>query len=246
MTRRLLPLPSRITILLRSRCGPLLILALAAVAMAALEWRAGSLSLEGSGARIVVVIGVPLVLTTIGASLRKGVALLWVQKPVDPVRFHMARFAEGALVSVALSVLIASIFIAVASRSGWEPVTHPLRPVAIDALFAFLMASIGFGCCATLPRGGKLAALALVGVTVAREALVPPDPASMDWLRSSPVDMMLFPLNPLIELRASDGTEAESLLRPLAWVLCYAGAWVAIGALGIRRVFSRGGWVRLT
>lgn len=244
MTRRLLPLPIRITILLRSRSGPFLILALAAVAMSALDWRAGSL--ESSGARIVVMIGVPLVLTTIGASLRKGVALLWVQKPVDPVRFHVARFAEGALVSVALSALIASIFIAVALRSGWEPVMHPLRPVATDALFAFVMASIGFGCCATLPRGGKLAALALVGVTVAREALAPPDPASTDWLRSSLVDMMLFPLTPLMELRASDGVEAESLLRPLAWVLCYAGAWVAIGALGIRRVFSRGGWVRLT
>lgn len=242
MTRRLLPLPSRIAILVRSRCGSLFILALAAAAMAALEWRSGSF--EAATARVVVVIGIPLVLTTAGTSPRSGVALLWVQKPVDPVRFHMARFAEGALVSVALSALIMSIFIAVAWRSGWEPVTHPLRPVAIDALLAFVMASVGFGFCATLPRGGKLAALALLGVTVVREAFVRPDGASVDWLGSPLVDMMLFPLTPLIELRATEGMEPESLHRPLAWVLCYAAAWIAIGALGIRRVFSRGAWKR--
>ncbi len=243
MTRQLLPLPSRITILFRSRGGALFILALAAAAMSALEWRAGNF--EGTTARVVVVMGVPLVLTTVGANLRKGVALLWVQKPVDPVRFHLARFAEGALASVVLSVVVVSIFIAVALGSGWKPVTHPLRPVVIDALLAFVMASVGFGFCATLPRGGKLAALALVGVTVVREAFVLPDPSAMDWLRSPLVDMMLFPLTPLIELRATEGMELESLLGPLAWVLCYAAAWVGVGALGIRRAFSRGAWVRL-
>ena len=243
MTRRLLPLPNRIAILLRSRRGSLFILALAAAAISALEWRAGNLA--GTAARAVVVVGVPLVLTTVGGSLRKGTALLWVQKPVDPVRFHVARFAEGALASVALSVFIVGIVIAVALRSGWEPVTHPLRPVAVDALLAFVMASVGFGFCATLPRGGKLAALALLGVTVFREAFVLPDPVAMDWLRSPLVDMMLLPLTPLVELRATEGMEPESLLRPLVWVLCYAAAWVSVGALAIRRAFSRGAWVRV-
>lgn len=242
MTQRLLPLASRIIILLRSRCGPLFILALVAAAMAALEWRAGNF--DGTTARIVVVVGFPLVLTTVGANLRQGVALLWLQKPVQPVRFHVARFAEGAMASVALSTVIVSILIAVALYSGWQPGMHPLRPVAVDALLAFVVASVGFGFCATLPRGGRLGTLALLGVTVAREVFVPPDPSAMDWLRSPLVDAILFPLSPLVELRAMEGMEPEPLLRPLAWVLCYAAAWVAIGALGIRRAFSCSPWVR--
>ena len=244
MRRRLLPLASRITLLVRSRRGSLFILVIAAAAMSVLEWRAGNF--DGTAARVVVVLGVPLILTTVGASLRKGVAALWVQKPVDPVRFHLAGFAESTLASVALSVVIVGIFVAVALSSGWTPVAHPLRPVAIDALLALVMASVGFGFCAALPRGGELAALALVGVTVVREAFVQPDPSSMDWLRSPLVDAILFPLAPLIELRATAAMGPESLLRPFAWVLCYSAVWVSIGALAIRRAFSRGVWVRPT
>ncbi len=229
--------------LLRSGRGSLFILALAAAAMSVFERRVGNF--DGTAARVVMVVGVPLVLTTVGAALRKGVALLWIQKPVDAVRFYLAMFAEGALASVALSVVAGSAFIAVALYYGWEPSTHPVRPVAIDALLVFVMASVCFGCCATLPRGGKLAALALLGVTVAREAFVMPDPSSVVWLRSPLVDMVLFPLNPLVELRATEGIEPESLLRPLAWVFCYAAVWVSIGAVAIRRAFSRGAWARL-
>ena len=52
--------------------------------------------------------------------------------------------------------------------------------------------------------------------------------------------MILFPLTPLVELRAADGVEPESLVGPLAWVFCYAAAWIGIGAIGIRRAFSGG------
>ena len=64
-------------------------------------------------------------------------APLWVQKPVEPVRFYLARFGEGALASVGLSVVIMSVIIPVALWSGWEPVTHPLRLAVVGALVSF-------------------------------------------------------------------------------------------------------------
>ena len=242
MTRHLLPLPSRIAILLASRRGPLLILVLAAVAMSALERRADGF--EGNVTGLVLVLGLPLVLTTVGADLRKGVAPLWVQKPVDPVRFYLARFFEGALTSVGSTVVTIGVVVAMALWSGWEPATHPLRPVVVNALFALVVASVAFGFCVMVPRAGKMATLALIGIAIAKEMLESLDPSGWDWIGSPLVSMVLFPLRSLVELRAAGGVEPESLLGPLAWVLCYSAAWVTIGALGIRHAFSRGAWAR--
>ena len=150
--------------------------------MSALEWSSGGF--EATVAPLVALIGLPLVLTTVGADLRKGVAPLWVQKPVEPVRFYLARFVEGALASVGVSVVIMSIFVALASWSGWEPVTHPLRLVVVAALFAFAIASVGFGFCVVLPRVGQLATLTWIGVTVAREVLELLNPSGLGWLGS--------------------------------------------------------------
>ena len=242
MTQQLLPLHARIAILLRSRRDPLVILTLATAAMSALEWRSGGF--QGAVASLVAVIGLPLVLTTVGADLRKGVAPLWVQKPVEPVRFYLARFVEGALASVGLSVVIMSICVAVAVWSEWEPVTHPLRLVVVAALFVFVVASVGFGFCVLLPRVGQLVTLAWIGVTMAREVLALLNPTGLDWLGSPLVGMVLFPLSALVELRAADGIEPESTLWVLAWVFCYSAAWIGIGAIGVRGAFTRGAWAR--
>ena len=242
MTQRLQPLQIRIAILLRCRSGPLFILALATAAVAALGLRSGGL--EGVATGLVVAVGVPLVLTTVGADLRNRVALLWVQKPVNPVRFYLARFLEGALASVSLSLLIIGVSIGVLVHMGWESAVHPLRAVVAFALVAFVVASMGFGLCVALPRGGRLATVALLGVTLAREALVGPDPSAVDWLSSPPARMLLFPMTALADLAMAEGMAPELLLGHLAWVFCYAAAWTGIGALGIHRAFSRGTWAR--
>ena len=242
MTQRILPLQIRIAILLRSRSGPLCILALATAATAALGLRSGSL--EGAATGLLVVVGVPLVLTTVGADLRNRVVLLWVQKPVNPVQFYLARFLEGALASVSLSLLIIGVSIGVLLHTGWEPAVHPLRAVVAFALVAFVVASMGFGFCVTIPRGGRLATVALLGVTLAREALVGPDPSAVDWHSSLPVRMLLFPIAALADLATAEGMAPELLLGHLARVFCYAAAWIGIGALGIHRAFSRGTWAR--
>ena len=210
--------------------------------MSALEVRAGGF--RGAAAGFVLVIGLPLALTTVGADLRKGVAPLWVQKPVGPVRFYLARFGEGALASVGLSVVIMSAIIPAALWSGWEPVTHPLRLAVIGAMVSFVLASVGFGFCVFLPRVGQLATITLLGITVARDLVELLDRAGLDWLGlgSLAAQMMLLPLTPLVELRAADGMEPESLVGPLAWVFCYAAAWIGIGAIGIRRILSGGAW----
>ena len=242
MTRQLLPLPSRIAILIASRRGSLSILALAAAAMSALELRVGDS--RGVATGLVLVLGLPLVLTTVGADLRKGVAPLWVQRPVDPVRFYLVRFGEGALASVALSTVILGGSAWVLLQTGWEPVTHVLRLVVVAANFAFVTASMSFGLCVLLPRAGKLASLTVFVLTIAWQTLESRDPSESDGLASAMVSAILFPLPPLVELGAAQGVEPESLLRPLAWVFCFAVAWVGLGLLGIRRAFSHGAWAR--
>jgi len=242
MTTRLRPLPDRAAVLVRSRRGPLLILALGALATLALDW--DSDDFDGAMARLVVAIGVPLALTTVGRDLRKGVAPLWVQKPVDPVRFHLSRFAEAALVSVALSVVCMSAITAVAYWSGWESVTHPFRPVATGTLLSLVIASVGFGFCVTLPRVGQLATLLVFGLTMAFELTLLLDPSAVDSPWVPVVRAILLPWTPLVQLRAATGTEPESLLQPLAWVFGYSAAWIGVGAYGVWRGFTRGSWAR--
>lgn len=242
MTKRHLPLQVRIAILFRSRSGPLAILALATAAIVALEHRLDDFTGVVSG--LVVAVGVSLVLTTVGADLRNRVAPLWIQKPVSPVRFYLARFLEGTLASMSLSLLVIGVSIGVLLQTGWEPAVHPLRVVSAYALLAFVVAAIGFGLSVTLPRGGKLATVALLGVTLAREMLVAPDSTAVDWLSSLPVRMLLFPMTALADLAAGEGMSPALLFRNLARVFCYAAAWIGIGALGIHRAFSRGTWAR--
>lgn len=241
MTPRLLPLTARIAILVRAPRGSLFILALAAAAMTALELRSGSL--DGAVTSFVVVCGLPLVLTTVGADLKKGTAPLWLQKPVDPVRFYLARFFEEALASVALSVVIVSIVI-VALQPGADPFVHSLRFIVVSALLALVVASVAFGFGAVVPRADKLATLTLLGFTLAWRTLEVMDSAALDWPGSPLVEVILVPLTPLTELRAPGGVEPASLLRPLAWVFSYAAAWIGIGAVGIRRAVRGGAWVR--
>ena len=242
MSNRLLPLQYRIAVLLRCQRGPLFILALGTLAALALDWDADYF--DGAVARLVVAVGVPLALTTVGKDLRKGVAPLWVQKPVDPVRFYLARCAEGALASVVLSVVGMSIITAAALSSGWESVTHPFRPIVTGTLLSLVIASVGFGFSVTLPRIGQLATLTLFGFTLAFEFTVLLDPSATDspWLPV--VRAILLPWTPLLQLRAAAGVEPESLLQPLAWVFGYCAVWIGLGALGVRRAFAGGSWAR--
>ena len=239
MTRRLLPLPARISILIRSRRGPLLILALATAAMCALE--RNSDGFQGAVTAFVVVVGLPLALTTVGDDLRKGVAPLWVQKPVNPVRFYLARFFEETLAAAGLSVITVSIVTLAVLRTGGGPFAHSLRFIVINALLAFVIASVAFGFSAVVPRAGKLATLTLLGFTLAWRVLESVDVAALDWPGSSLVGVILLPMTPLVELRAPEGIESGTLIRSLAWVLSYSAAWIGVGAVGIRRALSGGG-----
>jgi len=215
-----------------------LILVLAAAAASALERRVGGF--EGNVTGLVMVLGLPLVLTTVGTDLRNGVAPLWVQKPVNPVGFYLARFVEGALAAIGLTVVTVVLVAAMAGWLGTEPATHLLRAVVVNALFAFVVGAVAFGFCVMVPRAGKLATLTLIGITVAREIVESTDPSGWDWIGSPLVGIVVFPLRALVELRALGGVEPESILGPLAWVCSYSAAWVALGALGIWRAFLCG------
>lgn len=242
MNKRLLPLPARIGILLRARRVPLFILVLGAAGAIALDWHSDDFS--GAVARLVIAVGVPLALTTVGADLRKGVAPLWVQKPVDPVRLYLARFVEVALVSVVLSVVSMSMIVAAALWSGWEAVTPSYRPLVTGTLLSLVIASVGFGFCVTLPRAGLLATVTLFGFTLAFEFSVALDASALNWPGLPFVRALLLPWTPLVQLRDVVEIGPGTLLRPLAWVFGYAAAWVGLGAFGIRRMFNHGSRAR--
>lgn len=243
MTERLLPLHGRIAILLRSRRRPLFILALVAAAAFALDRSSGNL--DGPFARLVVVIGIPLALTTVGTDLRNGMATLWVQKPVDPARFYLARFAEGAATSVALSLVCVCIVTAMALRLGWEPVARPMLTLVPAAFLSLVIASAGFGLSVTLPGFGRLGTVALVGFTMALELMSLLDPSLPDESWFPFARGVLLPWQALVELRGPGGMEpGRDLLLPLFRVLCYATVWIGVGAFGIRRAVAAGSWSR--
>ena len=66
----------------------------------------------------------------ISGDLRSGVALLWLQKPVGPVRFFLRRGCEVTALSVAVALAVPSLWFAlreILRTNDVKPLPRPLR-----------------------------------------------------------------------------------------------------------------------
>lgn len=168
-----------------------------------------------------------------------GGAVLWLSRPVDPLRFHFARFLEVALVAVASAVLFRCAAVAVGLAGGWEPEAHPLLPLPADALRAVAIAAVGFGLSCWWSERGRLAAFAYFALSAAAVVQMElADAREGPWAQV--VRALSLPSTASLEeavrfLAWSPGGDGLAV----AWFLAYVAAWLGVGAVGIRVVAER-------
>lgn len=235
MTDRLLPAPKRLALVAREN----------APGFAALVAFAGALyglyamiedateSWMDVAPRLLAVLA-PLVVVGSFRQRMAGAAALWLQRPVDPLRFHFARFLEVASVAVASAALFRCTAVAVGLAAGWEPEAHPLQPLPTDALRAVAIAAVGFGLSCWWGERGRLAACAYFALSMAAAVqMLLAGTGEEPWTQV--VRAVSLPSTASLEealwfLVGSPGGDG----RAAAWFLAYVAAWLGVGAVGIR------------
>ena len=241
MNVRLLPAPSHAALVVReNRAGFVLLITGAGLLY-------GLYAVAGNGiddwmdvaVRLVVVFA-PLVVVGSFAQPTAGGDDLWLQKPVDPVRFHCARFLQVASVGAVSAILLRSAAVAIGLAAGWRPDAHPLQPLQVDALTAVLVVSVGFGMSCWWRDHGRLATSVYLALSIA--VLL-----QLDLLRTSSHEglwigllrSLSFPLGPRREVGWFLAGSADFDWRPVAWLLAYVASWLAVGVVGIRVAWPR-------
>ena len=236
MSGSLLPWSNRIGLILRECRGALAILAGVVAALAALDFR-GFLML-------VVATGVPLALASDFLGIRSGAAVLWVQKPVAPLRYFTARLLEYAVAGVALVTVASTLVRVVQNVTGLaEPETGAggiVEGSFMQALFVLVVVSMATGSSVWLPRAGRALTACLVGLTLALEVAGTLDPPIspgwwLPWIR-----VLLVPWQSALGVAEFGAVVPTTEVGVAVWSLAYCGAWAGIGVLGLRRALARG------
>ena len=243
MKSRLLPWPRRAFLHLRESGGALAVVLGTVLLFLVLDAAAGGLS--GEGTALVVVLGVPLALAARGPGVRAGIATLWVQKPVDPVRYYLAGAAWDVVVAVGATLILLSILGIVALRVGLDPLAHPIWTIGALAAVTLVVASMASGASMWFPRAGRLLTLAVLIFTLYLRANTALNPSLGDlpWIRW--VSPVLPPWESFVLLLDPEALDAPAAARALMWILLYAAVWIGAGVLGLRRLLANGALCRM-
>lgn len=238
MSRAIVPFATRIVILARSRTRVLAIVtgALGLYGLSVL------LRLDGVEALrefVAIVSGgfalaAPLIFAGVCSDLDHGVGAFWLQKPVSPLQFYMARFGEALAVSMALLlVLMACLALTPEILDPEYSFADNLRNVPRAASWTLLVLSVGFGLTSWLSSRGVVATLALVLLTFFAEIqsaiTAAPEPPSVSLLQR-----LLLPYWAIRDLPSYLDGAAPSVVSSVAWIIGYSASWVGIGLLGVR------------
>lgn len=238
MTDRLLPTPKRLALVARENARGFAALVAFAGALYGLYAALDPLASWMDVAPRLLAVLAPLVVVGSFRQRKAGGAALWLQRPVDPLRFHFARFLEVASVAVASAVLFRCAAVAVGLAGGWEPEAHPLQPLPADALRAVAIAAAGFGLSCWWGERGRLAACAYFALSVAAVVQIELSGAHEGlWVQVVRAVSLPFVASRetvwfLLGVPGGDG-------RAAAWFLAYVAAWLGVGAAGIRALAER-------
>jgi len=243
--RKLLPAERRVALIIRAHAMSLGVVAAGVVLVTApLVATRGAAWIEFVGAGLVFAsAGFALILTgsIVTRDFARGTAQLWFQKPVDPARYYLARFAESAVAWAGLTVLLALAARLGAAWLGWSAPYDLLVALPRVLLTSLVVAAIAFGLSPWLQRGVVVVTLVLVlgGLLVESELSVraaPLGPVGTPLVRA-----LLFPDSAFRAVAAFASGASDAVWLPLARILAYAGCWIALGAGGVRRALNRHG-----
>ena len=232
--------PRRAVLLVRSRTKAV------AIALPAIAITQSSALMVGDPAAIAdgvqtaysfLCLALPLIFVSgvVSADFRSGVARLWLQKPIDPVAFYLARFGEAITVALVLALLGLGAIQLGMGALGLESV--PVGDL-MDALpRALVVGAVAFGFSSWMSRGSTFATVAfLVAASVGADTL--PDLLDRPW--SWVADVVLLPMVPFSEFRAFVLGASDAVWIPVARILAYSIGWTALGGLGVWHAVAKG------
>ena len=235
---RLVPLHRRIVLLVRSRTRGL---AGVVVLMGLLSLTIRPDFILWIGGIVVSFMAIPLMLAAGPRELTGATAALWLQKPVDELRFVLARFGETLLATVGVAVLFGLAWVLVGQGLGWDPFRPPILVLPLGALASLVIAAMAFGAAAWLPRGSRAAVLILI---VLGFGLFDPEMSDPELVRQGPAALarlVLLPLPDILRFGLGLTGDLPFSAQPIAKAVLHALAWTTLGALGVWRSAARGG-----
>lgn len=171
----------------------------------------------------------------VSADFRTGVARLWLQKPVDPVRFYLCRFGERFLVSLTCALLtLGAIRLATAALGESDEIGLLLGRLP----YVLVLACVTFGCSCWISRGSTLVAIGFVSAGAVGQQMALPDLLGRPW--NWLFQATLVPIPAMREFRDFLVGVSDAVWIPLAQILAYSIGWTALGALGVWYTVTKG------
>ena len=181
-------------------------------------------------------ITLPLLVSDVCRDLRRGTRELWLQKPISPIAFFLARFGEH-LLAVTLAVIVPIVCLGLIEAVGNPEFSGAelLGGVISAGLWSLLIVSLGFGISAWLPGRERLATLLVLVLTFAVQIRVVLDigrsaiPLVQPEIR--PSQWLLLPIWAVPDVAGF----RQSALGNLLWILGYCAIWILIAVGGVHR-----------
>ena len=235
-----MPLSRRVVLLVRSRAKAL---TLTVLAIGIIELRniirGGSTLLATSlgDTFAILCLALPLIFASgvVSGDFRRGMPRLWLQKPIDPVRFYLSRFLEGLLVSLVLALLALGV-----TRLGIAALGQPDETSQLlgHLPYVLIFACVVFGFSSWISRGSTLVAIGFLGAGAVAREMGSADLLGRPW--NWLVEALLVPIPAIREFRAFLVGVSDAFWIPLAQILAYSIGWTALGALGVWYTVNKG------
>lgn len=235
-----MPFSRRVILLVRSRVKALTltVLAIGIISWPSLASGGATLLATGLGDIFAMLcLALPLVFAAgvVSGDFQRGMARLWLQKPIGPVRFYLSRFLERLLVSLVFALLaLGATRLGIAALGQPDEVSRLLGYLPYVLIFACVV----FGFSSWISRGSTLVAIGFLAAgSLARET------GSTDllgrpwnWL----VEALFVPMPAIGEFRDFLVGGSDAIWIPSAQILAYSIGWTALGALGVWYTVNKG------
>ena len=235
-----MPWSRRVILLVRSRVKALTLTVLAIGIFHLANLVSGEPTLLAESFRdifLFLCLALPLVFASgvVSGDYRSGMARLWLQKPIDPVRFYLSRFSERFLVSLVCALLALG-----ATRLGTAALGQPDETGRLLGYLPYVLifACVVFGFSCWISRGSMLVAIGFLSAGAVAQQMALPDLLGQPW--NWLFDAIVVPIPALREFRDFLVGASDAVWIPLAQILAYSIGWTALGALGVWYTINKG------
>lgn len=233
-------LSRRVILLVRSRVKALTLMVIAIGLIELRDLIGGEPTLLATSIRdifAILCLALPLVFASgvVSGDFRSGMARLWLQKPIGPVRFYLSRFLERLLVSLVFALLALG-----ATRLGTAALGQPDETSQLLGYLTYVLifACVVFGFSSWMSRGSTLVTIAFLAAGAVANEMTLPNLLVRPW--NWLFEAILVPIPAIREFRDFLAGVSDAVWIPLAQILAYSIGWTALGALGVWYTVNQG------